>query len=133
MCAVTSATVSFPPVRTHGEIFDAAALSEKFRLSRESESDFVHSRLVNRASHDGIELAAAGESDRLLERRCRGVRRFGSRFAGLTTWHSAEDNVFSRISGTRPISERLDNFRSDTGAIAKCDADAFRRYSCSCA
>ena len=117
----------FSACQTHREIFDAAALREKFRLPRESESDFIHSGLVNRPGHDGLELAAAGECDRLLERSCGGARSFRCRFAGLTIWLPAEDDVFSRIGNASRFQSELDNLRSDPGAIAKCDANALRR------
>ena len=114
----------FSASQTHREIFYAAALREKFRLPREPESDFVHPGLVNRPGHDGLELAATGECDRLLERSRGGARSFRCRFAGLTTWLSAEDHVFSRIGNASRFQSELDNLRSDPGAIAKCDANA---------
>ena len=71
----------FSASQTHREIFDAAALGKKFRLSREPESDFVHPRLVNRPGYDRIQLAASGECDSLFERSGGGPRSFRGRLA----------------------------------------------------
>src|SRR5262249_47721671 len=85
----------FSTGQTHGEIFNTAALREKFRLAREPESDFVHPGFVNRPGHDGIELAASGEGDRFFESSRGRARSFWCGLAGLTIWLAAEDNVFS--------------------------------------
>src|SRR4029077_8861809 len=105
-------------------ILYAAALREKFRLPRKPESDFIHSGLMNRPGHDGLELATADECDRLLERGRGGPRSFRCRYAGPTIWLPAQDHVFSRIGNAPRFQSELDNLRSDPGAIAKCDANA---------
>src|SRR4029077_4981229 len=114
----------FSACQTHREIFYAAALREKFRLPREPEANFIHSGLVDRPGHDGLELAAAGECHSFFERSCGGARSFRCWFAGLTIWVPAEDHVFSRIGNASRFQSELDNLRSDPGAIAKCDANA---------
>src|SRR5262249_6997898 len=81
--------------QTHREIFYAAALREKFRLSREPESDFVHPGFVDRPGHDCIELATASECNGFFERSRGGARIFGSRFAKRAIGILADDMVFS--------------------------------------
>ena len=71
----------FSAGQTHREIFHAAALGEKFRLSGELETGCVHARLVNRAGHDGIEFTAPSERDRFLQRRSGRASSFKRRLA----------------------------------------------------
>jgi len=62
-------------------------------LPREPESDFVHSGLVNRPGHDGLELAAAGECDRLLK------RSRGHAIAGLVVLLARADSQQPNVPG----------------------------------
>ena len=60
---VTSATVSFPPVRSMAKFFTPQRVGKKFGLAGKLEADLVHARLVDRAGHDRVDFAAAGERD----------------------------------------------------------------------
>src|SRR5215467_10865593 len=109
--------------QTHGEIFYAAALGKKFRLSGEPEANFVHPGFVNWPSHKTIEFAASGECYRLLERRRSGASSFRCRLAGLTIGLAPDDDVLSRIGNAPRFQSKLNDLRSNSGAIAKCNSD----------
>ena len=110
--------------QAHGEIFDAAALSKKFGLSWELETDVVHPRFVNRTGHDRIELTAPGECDRFFQSSGGSARSFNRRFARMAIWLPANDDVFGRIRDASRFQSEIDDLWPDAGAISECNSDA---------
>src|SRR5262249_3572159 len=90
----------------------------------EPESNFVHPGFVNWPGHNAIEFAASGECRRLFERSGCGASSFRCRLTGLTIWLAPDDDIFSRIGNAARFQSKLNDLRSDSGAIAKCDSDA---------
>ena len=93
---------NFSAGKQHGEIFHAAAVGKKFRLSGKLETDLVHARFMDRSGHDGVDCSALRQRDGLFQRRGRG--RAVSR-VGLPNDQSgilADNNVIRRISGSCP-------------------------------
>jgi hypothetical protein len=114
----------FATGQTHREIFDAATLGKKFRLSWEPEADFVHPRFVNRAGYDRIELTAPGQRDRFFQRGCGGARGFLRWLSWRATGILADNLAFSGPRNALGFQSEINNLGSDAGAIAKRDANA---------
>src|SRR5437773_4904326 len=110
--------------QAHGKIFDAAALSKKFGLPWELETDVVHPGFVNRTGHDRIELTAPGECDRFFQGSSGSARSFNRRFARIAIWLPANDDVLGRIRDASRFQSEIDDLWSDAGAIAECNSDA---------
>jgi hypothetical protein len=115
----------FSTSQTHCEIFDAAALGKKFRLSWKLETYFVHPGFVNRAGDDCIELTAPGQGDRFFQRRCGSARSFTRWLSWLAIGIFADDFVFGRFRNSVRPQREIDNLRPDPGAIAQRDPDAW--------
>src|SRR5438093_8681611 len=117
----------FSAGQTHCEIFDAASLGKKFRLSGEPEANVVHASFVNRPGYNCIELAAPRESNRFFERSRSGTRSF----RGGMSWRAirifADDLVVGCLRNATGLQSKIDNLSSDPGAIAQRDANAWLR------
>jgi len=83
----------FSTSQTHCEIFDAAALGKKFRLSWKLETHFVHPGFVNWAGYDCIELTAPSQGDRFLQCGGSSTRSFTRWLSWLTIRIFADDSV----------------------------------------
>jgi hypothetical protein len=110
--------------QAHGEISGAAALSKKFGLACELETDVVHPRFVNWTGHDSIEFAAPGECDRFFQSSGGSTRSFNRRLARMAIWLPANDDVFGGISDASRFQSEIDDLWSDAGAISECNSDA---------
>src|SRR5882757_5033764 len=85
---------NFSAGQTHGEIFDAATLGKKFRLSWKLEAHLVHPGFVNWAGYDCIELTAPSQRDRFFKAGCGGTRSFRRWLSWLACRIFADDLVF---------------------------------------
>src|SRR5205807_4303822 len=115
----------FSTSQTHCEIFDAAALGKKFRLSWKLETHFVHPGLVNWAGYDCGELTASGQGDCFFQRRGGGARSFTHWLCWLAIRIFTDDLVFGRFRNSVRRQREIDNLRPDPGAIAERDTDAW--------
>src|SRR5204863_6043412 len=71
----------FSTGQTHCEIFHAAAIGKKFRLSAKLEASVVHPSLVNWPGYDGIEFASARQRYGFFKSRRCGARGLNRRLA----------------------------------------------------
>ena len=124
---------NFSPGQTHREIFDAAALGKKFRLSWKLETHFVHPGFVNRTGYDCIKLTAPSQGDRFLQRGGSSARSFARWLSWLAIRIFADDLVSCRFRNSVGPQGEIDNLRPDPGAIAQRDADAWMHRAASSA
>src|SRR4029077_17335723 len=108
----------FSTSQTHCEIFDAAALGKKFRLSWKLETHFVHPGFVNRAGYDCIELTAPGQGNCFFQRRRGSARSFRCWLSWLAMRIFPDDLVFSGPCNEIGLQSEVHDLRPDAGAIA---------------
>jgi hypothetical protein len=114
----------FSTGQAHREIFDPAALGEKFGLPWELETGVVHPGFVNRTGYYRIELATPGECDRFFKGSGGGTRRFRGGMSRRTGRIFADDFVLRGFRDPTRFQCRINNLRPDSGAIAQRDPDS---------
>jgi hypothetical protein len=115
----------FSTGQTHCEIFDAAALGKKFRLSWKLEAHFVHPGFVNRAGYDCIEFTAPGKGNCFFQRGGSSARGFGGGTSWLAIGIFADDFVSGRFRNLVRTQREIDNLRPDPGAVSQRYADTW--------
>ena len=115
-CAVTSATVIFPPVK----------LREKFGLARKYETGLVHPFLGNRAGNNRLNLSRSCKTDRFLQSVEGVLRRGAFRTPGRKCVRCPDNPVANVRRKTAAIQRGTDDLRPDTGRIATGDPDIHR-------